>query len=92
MFTAEELKDIDAGYFSVIASGGFTLTLQSKNTGHCWHILLQEYPHFRSCLIYHTHRKGTAGGKNLKRNSQPNPHPFANSKKPWIGISKHFPL
>ena len=51
MFTAKELKNIDAGYFSVIASGGCTLTIQSKNTGHCWHILLQEYPHFRSCLI-----------------------------------------
>lgn len=59
MFTAKELKNIDAGYFSVIASGGCTLTIQSKNTRHCWHILLQEYPHFRSCLIYHTHRRGT---------------------------------
>ena len=59
MFTAKELKNIDTRYFSVIASGGCTLTLQSKNTGHCWHILLQEYPHFRSCLIYHTHRRGT---------------------------------
>ena len=59
MFAAKELKNIDAGYFSVIASGGCTLTIQSKNTGHCWHILLQEYPHFRSCLIYHTHHRGT---------------------------------
>ena len=42
MFTAKELKNIDAGYFSVIASGGCTLTIQSKNTRHCWHILLQE--------------------------------------------------
>ena len=59
MFTAKELKTIDAGYFSIIASGGYTITLQSKNTGHCWHILLQEYPHFRSFLIYHTHHRGT---------------------------------
>ena len=59
MFTAKELKNIDTRYFSVIASGECTLTLQSKNTGHCWHILLQEYPHFRSCLIYHTHHRGT---------------------------------
>lgn len=35
MFTAKELKNIDAGYFSVIASGGCTLTIQSKNTRHC---------------------------------------------------------
>ena len=45
MFTAKELNTIDTGYFSIIASGGCTVTLQSKNTGHCWHILLQEYPH-----------------------------------------------
>ena len=54
MFTAKELNTIDTGYFSIIASGGCTVTLQSKNTGHCWHILLQEYPHFRSYMIYHT--------------------------------------
>lgn len=30
MFTAKELQNIDAGYFSVIASGGCALTLQSK--------------------------------------------------------------
>ena len=59
MFTAKELQNIDAGYFSVIASGGCALTLQSKNTGHCWHILLEEYPSFRSCRIYHTHQKGS---------------------------------
>ena len=59
MFTAKELNTIDTGYFSIIASGGCTVTLQSKNTGHCWHILLQEYPHFRSYMIYHTHHRGT---------------------------------
>lgn len=35
MFTAKELNTIDTGYFSIIASGGCTVTLQSKNTGHC---------------------------------------------------------
>lgn len=25
----------------------------------CWHILLEEYPRFRSCRIYHTHHRGT---------------------------------
>ena len=59
MFTAKELRSIDSGYFSIIASGGFTVTLQSRNTGHCWHILLQEYAGFRSCRIYHTHHRGT---------------------------------
>ena len=59
MFTAKELQNIEAGYFSVIASGGCTLTLQSKNTGHCWHNLLQVYTHFRRCLINLPHRRGT---------------------------------
>ncbi|WP_044918508.1 hypothetical protein [Enterocloster clostridioformis] len=59
MFTPKELKAIDPVYFSIIASNGSAVTLQSNNTGHCWHILLEEYPHFRSCRIYHTHRRGT---------------------------------
>ena len=59
MFTLKELKVIDLNYFSIIASNGSTVTLQSNNTGHCWHILLEEYPHFKSYRIYHTHHKGT---------------------------------
>ena len=30
MFTAKELNTIDTGYFSIIASGGCTVTLQSR--------------------------------------------------------------
>ena len=60
MFTVNELSQIDDGYFKVINSDAFTVTLQSKNTGHCWHILLQEYGRIKSCVIYHTHRAGSA--------------------------------
>lgn len=60
MFTSKELKAIDSNYFFIIASNGSAVTLQSKNTGHCWHILLEEYRSFRSCRIYHTHRRGTS--------------------------------
>ena len=51
MITPKQLKAIDITYFTILASGSFTVTLQSRNTGHCWHILFQEYPHFKSCLI-----------------------------------------
>ena len=54
MFTQKELNAIDPIYFSIIALHGSAVTLQSNNTGHCWHILLEEYPRFRSCRIYHT--------------------------------------
>lgn len=60
MFTQEELDQIDASYFKIIKAGNHTVTLQSKNTKHCWHILHQEYPHFKSCKIYHTHKENTA--------------------------------
>lgn len=51
MITPKQLKAIDITYFTILASGSFTVTLQSRNTGHCWHILFQEYPHFKSCLL-----------------------------------------
>lgn len=59
MFTKKDLKAVDRKYFNVFGAGCFTVTLQSRNTGHCWHIVLEEYRHFTSCLIYHTHERGT---------------------------------
>ena len=38
MFTPKELNAIDPVYFSIIALHGSAVTLQSNNTGHCWHI------------------------------------------------------
>ena len=60
MFTAEELQSIDRSYFRVIGCSCFAVTLQSRNTGHCWHILQQEYGRFSTCTIFHTHHYGTA--------------------------------
>ena len=60
MFTAEELQSIDRNYFRVIGCSCFSVTLQSRNTGHCWHILQQEYGRFSTCTIFHTHHYGTA--------------------------------
>ena len=59
MFSTTELGRIDESYFSVISKGAFTVTLMSKNTGHCWHMLLQEYCGRSSVLIYHSHVYGT---------------------------------
>lgn len=60
MFSTNELSQIDNDYFQVINKSAFTVTLQSKNTEHCWHILLQEYGKIKSCIIYHTHHAGTS--------------------------------
>ena len=38
MFTQKELNAIDPIYFSIIALHGSAVTLQSNNTGHCWHM------------------------------------------------------
>ncbi len=38
MFTQKDLRNIDRSYFRVISAGCFGVTLQSKNTSHCWHI------------------------------------------------------
>lgn len=55
MFTTTELKSIDQTYFHIINAGCHSVTLQSKNTGHYWHILHQQYPKFSSCKIQHKH-------------------------------------
>lgn len=57
MFTATELKNIDRAYFNIINAGCYSVTLQSKNTGHYWHIIHLQYPAFASCRIQHRHRQ-----------------------------------
>ncbi len=55
MFTNEELSAIDPSYFLIIQAGGYSVTLQSKNTLHYWHILSEEGPGFSTCQISHKH-------------------------------------
>lgn len=57
MFITKELKNIDRTYFHIIHAGCYSITLQSKNTKHYWHILQQEYPLFTSCKIWHKHKQ-----------------------------------
>lgn len=58
MFQTKELERLDSNYFVILQKNAHSVTLQSKNTGHCWHILHLEYPTFKSCTIYHNHKMG----------------------------------
>lgn len=55
MITKEELREVEGSYFEVLQTSGFAVTLQSKNTGHYWHLLEREYPTFRHFVVYHKH-------------------------------------
>lgn len=59
MFTQKDFNSIDRSYFKVIHTGCYGLTLQSKNTKHCWYIENQDLGNYESCKIYHTHHEGT---------------------------------
>lgn len=59
MFTQKELDSIDLEYFRIIQLGGYAVTIKSKNTRHCWHIVSQSYKNYSSCQIYHTHQEHT---------------------------------
>lgn len=56
MFTSADFKLIDQSYFNIIKLSLLTITIQSKNTKHFWHIEHLQYPTFQSHIIYHRHR------------------------------------
>ena len=56
VFTSEELREIDAGYFEIIVSDPYDVTIQSKNTGHYWYLHSTGVPAEGSCIIFHKHR------------------------------------
>lgn len=55
MITNRELQIIDKSYFMIIQAGGFTISLQSKNTGHYWFLVVEEFPTFRHFKVSHKH-------------------------------------
>ena len=55
MFQSDELNIMHNNYFIIIKKKVNYVTLQSKDTWHCWHILHQDYATFKSCIIYHNH-------------------------------------
>ncbi len=60
MITDEELNLIDKDYFNVLQAGGFTISLQSKNTGHYWFLVVEEFPTFRHFKVSHRHNRTDA--------------------------------
>lgn len=57
MLTLKDLDNIDRNYFNIIHATSLCVTLQSKNTRHYWHILYEEYPHFKTYQIFHKHNE-----------------------------------
>lgn len=57
MITDKELKLIDGSYFKVIQAGGYTISLQSNNTGHYWFLLVEEFKSFRHFKVSHKHNR-----------------------------------
>ena len=55
MFTLEQINKIDKSYFRIIGSNQFSITLQSKVTGHEWHILASDFRSASSCIVEHRH-------------------------------------
>ena len=60
MFTQKDINSIDRNYFRVIHAGCYGVTLQSKNTRHCWFIQPEDLGTISHCIIWHTHHEGTA--------------------------------
>lgn len=55
MISNKELQIVDPEYFNIIQTSGFSVSLQSKNTKHYWHIAEEEFSHFRHFKVYHKH-------------------------------------
>ena len=55
MFTYQELNEhIDPNDFDVLDKSANSITLQSKNTNHCWKLQSREFNDISSVVIYHT--------------------------------------
>ena len=54
MITTQEIRSIN-GYFRIIGSNAFCITIQSRNTKHFWHIVEQQYNKCRSFSVSHKH-------------------------------------
>lgn len=55
MFTQKDISSIDTSYFFILQSSAFSITLQSKNTKHYWHIIHEVGPGYATCQINHKH-------------------------------------
>lgn len=65
MITHEDCAAIDNKYFQVIEIREYSITLRSRNTGHCWHLLERIA---NGCTTYViSHRHGSSGPFHLQR-------------------------
>lgn len=55
MITNKEIQSIDRDYFDVIQATPFIISLRSRNTGHYWTAVVEEYATFRHFKVYHKH-------------------------------------
>lgn len=55
MFTQKERNHIDQSYFVVLQATCYSITLQSRNTKHYWHILHEVGQGYSTCQINHKH-------------------------------------
>ena len=56
MFSAEDLKVLDAKYFSIITVSDYYVTIMSRNIGHIWYIHNPEYPGEKIGIIFRKHK------------------------------------
>lgn len=57
MFTQKDIDKIDIGYFKVITTSPFAITLESAaTTGHQWHLILKSEAKCKPCEVYHRHK------------------------------------
>lgn len=72
MFANKDVGSIDVNYFRIVTTSPFALTLQSKNTGHFWHLVYREANGHETCSVYHKHKETDSwhtqwGSKTLPR-------------------------
>lgn len=56
VFKEDDLRKLDADYFSIIVADDRDVTVKSNNTGHYWYLHCTEYPTEESCIIFHKHK------------------------------------
>ena len=57
MISKHQINGIDKSYFSILEATPFYLVLQSKNTGHYWHLLESTAAGHISFRIQHKHHR-----------------------------------
>ena len=60
MIERTDLQAINTEYFDIVGLKEYSLVLRSKNTGHYWYLLEQEYNSCRTFLIHHKHHAADA--------------------------------